>query len=100
VPVCGLTRVSVKLIRPLRGKVEPSDSFTETSKALLRGSCRRPSAIALLSRSCSFSETLNSTQIGSTCDTVVSSVVLALARLPSDCWARLDRPLIGAVTRV
>ena len=44
----------------------------------------------------SFSETLNGTQIGSTCQTSVSSVSLAVTRLPSDLFARLESPVIGA----
>jgi hypothetical protein len=98
--VAGFTRVSLKLMRPLRGKTEPSDRRTVTSYALSFGSTSRPAATSRSSASRSFSETLNGTQIGSTCEIVVSSVSLALTRLPSDLLARLDSPLIGALTRV
>jgi hypothetical protein len=85
-------RVSAKLIRPWRGNVEPSASLSTTSKPLSLGSTRRPAATCLLTSSCSFSEMLNGTQIGSTCEITVSSVSFALTRLPSDFIARLDSP--------
>jgi hypothetical protein len=43
---------------------------------------------------------LNTIQIGSICEIVVSSVSFCVARLPSDFWARLESPAIGATTFV
>ena len=87
-------------MRPFRGNADPSDSLIVTSYALSFGSTSLPAATARSSPSRSFSETLNGTQIGSTCQTSVSSVSLAVTRLPSDLTERLDRPVIGALTFV
>ena len=74
--------------------------LTVTLYALSLGKVSRPSLTALLSASCSFSEIAKGTQIGLDWEIVVSNVSLAVTRLPSDFGARLDRPLIGATTRV
>ena len=87
-------------MRPLRGNTEPSESLIVTSYALSFGSVSLPAATAVRVASWSFSETLNGTQIGSTCQMSVSNVSLAVTRLPSDLFARLDSPVIGALTRV
>ena len=55
---------------------------------------------ALLNASCWFSAIENGIHIGSTCEIVVSSVSLAVTRLPSDFTERLESPVIGAIERV
>ena len=72
-----------------------------TSKPLSFGSDEAPDATTeRLIASCSFSEMLNGTQIGSTCEITVSSVSFAVTRLPSDFIERLDSPATGALTCV
>ncbi len=66
--------MSAKLILPWRFSVVPSASLTLTSITSLLGQESFFSATARSTRSFSFSEMLNCTQIGSICEIVVSSV--------------------------
>ena len=91
---------SAKLTVPRLGNSEPSASRALTRKRFSSGSRSSPRSTSARNRLCSFWEIEKLTQIGSICATYVSRL-FDVDRYVSSCsFAKLDRPVNGALSVV